>query len=426
MNVKLTQALSEAISKKLADEDRELLVHIEFQYRWSVQNLKQCSQWLVDARMWREEGFIARLQGLLLLAQEKGEKGNFTQAGKWLFAEVRQEWEKLLRTPREYPDKALREFRPRYRYEEGEIKGNPFRLCPAASEKAVCCNLKTLSVVDNCAMGCSYCVLQNHYEEDVIKIPTNLPEKLAEIHIPDNKRYRVGTGEYSDSLLWGNTGNILDSLFDWAEGKENILLELKTKSSNIKHLLENPVPGNVVASWSLNPETIIRHEEQGTATLERRLYAARQVADRGLRVGFHVHPMMYYAGWKEDYQELIQKIMDRFAPEEVMWVSFGCVTMLKGFAEELRNNFNHSKLLQMPTELTPDNKLTYAFDIREQLYCNVLETLSPWQDKVYSYLCMEHKPMWDRVMPRTYGSMGEFNDHFCEMIWPKLPGFHRI
>ena len=81
----------------------------------------------------------------------------------------------------------------------------------------------------------------------------------------------------------------------------NVLLELKTKSSNVGPLLARDVPPNVVCTWSLGTPTTIRNEEPGTATLGQRLEAARQASDHGIDIGFHFHPMIYYSGWRSDY-----------------------------------------------------------------------------------------------------------------------------
>jgi len=300
------------------------------------------------------------------------------------------------------------------------LKGNIYRLCPAASEKAVCCNMKVLNIVENCAMECSYCVLQNHYDEAVIKIPSNLREKLKDVFINPHERYRICTGEYSDSLMWGNTNNILTDLCEFAEGHPNIILEFKTKSSNIEFFKSNPVPKNICCSWSLNPQKIVENEEQKTASLENRLLAARTVANLNIKVAFHLHPMMYFDGWEAAYESLIRRITEEFAPNEVLWVSLGTVTLMKGFDNRVRTGYKYSKILQMPTEETPDGKITYAFKIRKKLYQNALNHFSVWKGSVFQYLCMEHKPMWDEVMDTTYKNMTEFNTIFNASAFPKL------
>jgi len=198
-----------------------------------------------------------------------------------------------------YPTEGLK--RPKKR-EKGKIvleksDKNIFGMCPVASEKTVCCNLKTIDAVENCIFGCSYCTIQTFYRSETM-FDDNLAEKLSKIDLDPARRYHIGTGQSSDSLAWGNKNNNLGDLCKFAAENPNIILEFKTKSNNISYFLENDIPANIVCSWSLNPQTIIDNEEHFTANLNQRLSAARAVADKGIKVAFHFHPIVYYSGWK--------------------------------------------------------------------------------------------------------------------------------
>lgn len=405
--------------QQLGDESQDLIALLSQDYRFSFSQMKQAISWLLDFEMWKETDTfhqIADKLNELSLTQV-----NSNQSRQVLFEFIQGLHQSIVSLPRVYPDQFQKEFKPKFRFEDFTMEHNKIRLCPAASPKTmICCNLKTINVVDNCSLGCSYCVLQNHYGEATIKVPTNLKDILGEMHVPPDKRMRVGTGEYSDSLLWGNRNNILADLMDFTRNHPNIILELKTKSPNIKWLLENELPPNLCVSWSMNPQLIIDHEERGTASLEQRLESARKLADKGVKVGFHFHPMMYFEGWEEQYQSLIKQTTSMFQPSEVLWVSFGVVTLMKGFANQFRKTYQHSKLLQMPMEETPEGKLTYPYDIRKALYQNAVSSISEWQGKVFNYLCMEHQQIWDETMPYTYQSVKEFDDTFNDNVFSKI------
>ena len=399
----------------------DLLGSLKENFRLTFQQIRQVTEWIEDCRTWGEETFE---QQIAVRAHEtgiKGERWTLTQKRDWLFNKLREDYRSIQAKEKEYqPGKQKRSY-PRYQVEDHSLKGNLLRLCPAASERAVCCNLKTLNLVENCAMECSYCVLQNHYDEPVIKLPDNLQERLEAIRIPANQRLRICTGEYSDSLLWGNHNGMLDHLCAFAAKHTNIILEFKTKTANIGYFLKNEVPPNICCSWSLNPQIVVDNEEHKTAPLEKRLEAARTVADKGIKVGFHFHPMMYFKGWREAYGELFQRVLGSFSAEEVLWVSLGTVTLLKGVMQQNRKSGRPSKILQMDGEWTPDGKWTYSFDVRKQLYQNALDHLRPWKGKVFTYLCMEHKPMWDAVMDYTYKSIPEMDEAFNDSAFAKLP-----
>jgi len=72
-------------------------------------------------------------------------------------------------------------------------------MCPVASEKTVCCNLRTIDAVENCTFGCSYCSVQTFYSDRIVFDP-DLERKLGEANIEADRFYHFGTGQASDSL----------------------------------------------------------------------------------------------------------------------------------------------------------------------------------------------------------------------------------
>ena len=134
----------------------------------------------------------------------------------------------------------------------------------------------TLDAVENCGFGCDYCSIQSFYHGDEIHFDSRLTEKLNALELDPESIYHIGTGQSSDSLMWGNRYGVLDALMTFARRHPNVILELETRSKNVAWLLKNPVPPNVICIWSLNPATIIENEEPLTASLEDRLAAAQR------------------------------------------------------------------------------------------------------------------------------------------------------
>ena len=281
-------------------------------------------------------------------------------------------------------------------------------LCPVAGEKTRCCNLQTLDVVTQCGFGCSYCSIRSFYDKNRVYIHSNLAEKLQELEIDPDTIYHIGTGQSSDSLMWGNRGNLLTDIFRFAENNPNIILELKTKSDRLDWLGEIPVPANVVITWSLNTPTIITHEEHYTASLERRLAAAERCAEAGILVGFHLHPMIKTVGWKEAYGQLIQQITSRFTPEQTMMISFGTLTFIKPVVQELRTSSVPSKVLQIPLAQAA-GKYSYPLETKTELFSFAYQTFpEAWKREVFFYLCMEDPSLWEPVFGFSYPSNSAF------------------
>ena len=129
--------------------------------------------------------------------------------------------------------------------------------CPVASERTRCCNLLTLDAVEKCGFDCSYCSIQSFYHGNEVTFDSGFANKLSKLELDPKKIYHIGTGQSSDSLMWGNHQGVLEALCDFAERHPNVILELKTKSKNISWLLKNKIPANLICTWSLNPQTII-------------------------------------------------------------------------------------------------------------------------------------------------------------------------
>ncbi len=294
-----------------------------------------------------------------------------------------------------------------------------FGFCPVCSEKTHCCNLRVIDAVTGCPFSCNYCTIQTFYG-DKAYVDANFDEKLSAIQLEKNKLYHIGTGQSSDSLVWGNKYGILDSLFKFAVKYPLAMVELKTKSSNIEHLLNNDVPKNIFCSWSLNPELIIENEEKGTASLKERLSAARKLCDKGMKVGFHFHPMMYYEGFAKDYDEICQEIFQNFDAKEILFVSIGTLTFIKPVIAAIRKRGGTSKVLQMPFTKDPHSKLSYPLTTKYKLYKQLYKSLASIREKVFMYLCMEEAFIWKEVFGYHYTNNEELEELLAQEIRAKL------
>ena len=240
---------------------------------------------------------------------------------------------------------------PTYRAERGEISvidedsqlGFGRCPCPIDGEKTRCCKLTTLDVITQCAFSCSYCSVQAFYDRMRIKAVSNLREKLDALHIDDSV-WHIGTGQASDSLFLGDDHGILSDLAYFSEKHPNIMIELKSKAYRTD-IFKRKYPRNMVFTWSLNAPTVIEKEERGTASLIKRLECAAAARDNGSLVGFHIHPMVYFKGWDEEYPRVAEEIERRFSPDDIYAISIGTLTFTKAVLKKLRQRGAESRVL---------------------------------------------------------------------------------
>ena len=328
---------------------------------------------------------------------------------KVVFTRLRKAYEEIRNKPNSYDNFELKNIpqEQKFNFKTEAKDGFGLGLCPVASEKTRCCNLLTLDAVESCGFDCSYCSIQSFYNQNTITFDSDFATKLKNLNLDKNKTYHIGTGQASDSLMFGNREGILDALFLFARENPNVILEFKTKSDNIKYLLENEVPKNILCTWSLNTPIIIENEEHLTASLEKRISSARKLADKGVKVGFHFHPIVEYENYLEDYKKIYDDLLNRFTSKEVALVSFGTLTFIKPVIKQLREREFRSKITQMPF-VDASGKSSYPDSTKVEMFKFAYESFKPWHKDVFFYLCMEEHQMWQKTFGYNYSTNNDF------------------
>ena len=290
--------------------------------------------------------------------------------------------------------------------------------CPVDGEKTRCCRLRTLDAIMQCGFGCSYCSVQAFYNENQIRIVSNLEKKLDELEI-DEGVWHIGTGQASDSLLYGDDYSTLSALAAFARKHPKIVIELKSKAYR-SDVFEKKWPDNMVFTWSLNAPTIIGKEEHCTAPLEKRIECARIARDNGSRVGFHVHPMFYFKGWEEEYEKVVSSITSVFAPDDIVMISMGTLTFTKAVIQHLRECGRKSRVLEMELEKTA-GKYSYPLEKKEKMFSTLYSYFpQSFRNNVFFYLCMEDPTLWMKVLGREYSCDREFESDMRRAYYKKL------
>ena len=136
-------------------------------------------------------------------------------------------------------------------------------------------------------------------------------------------------------------------------------------------------------------------------------------------VGFHFHPIVYYEGYESDYATIIQKVVSLFDPLEVAMVSMGTLTFIKPAIKKLRSTALSSKVLQIPMA-DAVGKSSYTKEIKNEIFGHVLNQFSSWHDRVFFYLCMEERSVWESVFGQSYIDNTEFENALFRSVSSKM------
>ncbi|MFN7262455.1 MAG: radical SAM protein [Pseudobdellovibrionaceae bacterium] len=303
--------------------------------------------------------------------------------------------------------------------------GKFFKRCPGATQKKTltCCNYYVLNLGAQCNFNCSYCYLQSYLNTPVMHAYSNISQAIDELeemarehsHLP----YRVGTGEVIDSLSLDPLTLFSVPLIEFFRKYPRWTLEFKTKSNHVDQFLSVPHAGNVVVSWSINADEVIRREEHGTASQVERLQAARKCADRGFQVAFHIDPLVWHPQWEVGYSELVDQITQMFKPEEVHVISIGALRFQPEQRHLMRERFGLTSLVTQAEMFPSDGgKMRYDFRLRNQMYQHVVNGFKASGQKWKVFFCMETPESWISSMEGTPLQVDGLKDFFRPL--PKI------
>ena len=298
------------------------------------------------------------------------------------------------------------------------FKGEFIKPCPG-TKGYICCGYMILHAGSNCPLDCSYCILQTYFNQPSLRVFVNLQDELNRVgYIIDShpdRIFRIGTGEFTDSLALDNITDWSKTLSGFIEGKKNAVLEYKTKTDQVRGLLSSTYKERVIVSWSLNSPYIASREEHGAPSVEKRLQAAKECQKEGIVIGFHFDPLIRHTNWKEGYLRTIE-MLDRYIdPDRIIWISLGCLRYTPALKSIIRRRHPRTDILNGEFIHGLDGKMRYFKPLRIEIYSFLQEQILKWAgDHSGLYLCMESNDVWREGLgwsPQSTAGLSFFLDN---------------
>ena len=293
-------------------------------------------------------------------------------------------------------------------------KGRFLRFCPGTKAYR-CCGYRIVHIGENCPLSCSYCILQAYFQDRVLKVWANQEDLYTELDRafaanPD-KRYRLGTGEFTDSLALEPLTGYSRDLVDFLGRYPNVCLELKSKVIDLSWMTAVRDPRRVLPAWSLNAPAIHEEQEHRTSTLTERLEAARECVRHGFRVCLHFDPIIRYPGWETGYDRIVDMIFEYLRPADIAYMSLGsfrCMPELKSIIDR-----RHPQARYIYDEFITgaDDKLRLLRPLRVEQFRRIVSRLQKWGMREQLYFCMESDTVWQQVFGYTPRQLGGLQNH---------------
>lgn len=295
-------------------------------------------------------------------------------------------------------------------------KGSFLRKCPG-TRSYICCGYQILHIGTYCTMDCAYCVLQTYFQSPVLQYFVNQERLFEELEdVARSKKppfHRIGTGEFTDSLIWEPWTQLSKTLVPYFAQQDRIVLELKTKSTAIENLRNLKHNKKTIVAWSLNTPNIVRTAERGTASTTARLRAAAQCEAWGYPLAFHFDPLILYEGCEKEYRRLVRRLFSSVSPQSIAWISLGSFRFMPSLKPIIQTRFKKSSIVY--GEFIPglDGKMRYFKPLRIELYRKMAAWIREFAPDVTLYFCMEDEEVWKRALgfvPEDRGGVARMLD----------------
>lgn len=242
----------------------------------------------------------------------------------------------------------------------------------------------------NCVYDCRYCFLQGMHRSGHYVLFVNYEDYQHAIEAEISAQAQNGTWFFSgydcDSLAFEPVSGFADSFLPLFRRYPRAMLELRTKSTQIRSLLNREVLPNVVVAYSFTPGAVSRAMEHKVPGLDQRIEAMARLQARGWRLGLRFDPLIYYDGYMKGYGALFEAIFARLAVESLHSVSLGPFRLPRQYFDTMARLYPDERLFAGPLRQDPA-MVGYDHEIEEEMIDGCTRLLKKYVPDTIMYPC---------------------------------------
>ena len=242
----------------------------------------------------------------------------------------------------------------------------------------------------NCIYDCEYCFLQGkhmsahyllfvNYEDFFIEIKKKIKQNLFE------KLYFF-SGYDCDSLAFDGISNFVDCFLPFFEKNKNAVLELRTKSTQIRKILQHKPIDNCIVAFSFTPENVSKLIEHKVPSVKKRINAMKKLVDKGWKVGLRFDPIIPGCNFSKTYDNLFKTITSNISQENIHSISFGMMRFPKKMFKKMIRENTRKRINSLPFE-NRDGIYSYSKEMEKKLNVIILRKIKKYMNNVPVYNC---------------------------------------
>jgi spore photoproduct lyase len=241
----------------------------------------------------------------------------------------------------------------------------------------------------NCLYDCRYCFLQGMYRSAHYVLFVNY-EDFHEAIEQSIDRHRGAelhffSGYDCDSLALEPVTGFAAAFLPLFRKHPRALLELRTKSTQVRSLLAAAPLPNCVVAFSFTPPAVARRMEHGVPALARRLQVMRRLQDAGWKLGLRFDPLLWDPDYARHYRDLFDQVFAVVDAAHVHSVSLGSFRLPRGYFDVIERRHPREPLLAAPLE-EDGGVVSYRRSLRDELagFCRELLLLRLPAERLFS------------------------------------------
>ncbi len=229
----------------------------------------------------------------------------------------------------------------------------------------------------NCLYDCRYCFLQGMYQSANYVLFINYEDFQDDIRQlcagSPTEDLHFFSGYDCDSLALEPVTGFAEQFLPFFAEIPNAWLELRTKSTQVRSLLNRePLPRCIVA-FSLSPDEIAKKVEDKAPSVARRLDALCKLQEQGWQIGLRFDPLIYQSGYQEQYRQLFEQVFSRINLNQLHSVSLGVFRLPENFFKKVHKLYPEEKLFASPL-VSQQGMISYKQELEQEMmqYCSEL------------------------------------------------------
>ena len=200
----------------------------------------------------------------------------------------------------------------------------------------------------NCLYDCRYCFLQGMYPSAHYVLFVNYEDFISDIKSKTAQHPEQPVWFFSgydcDSLALDHLSHFTSSFLPHFKANPAAHLELRTKSVNIKPLLNNAPLKNVITAFSFTPQEISTQLEHSVPSVSSRINAMKKLTQSGWQVGLRIDPIIDCTDFTQRYETLFSDIFSILPQKMIHSVSLGAFRMPGPFFKKMEKLYPNEKL----------------------------------------------------------------------------------